>query len=370
MSLQILAQNVRRLRTAKRFSQKALAEAAGLSVPAVKNLELAKNEPRMRTVQAIARALDVKLQKLFLPVRQLRTVRFRSAKRMQNRENILAEVSRWLDDFNYLEEVLSKRVPFKLEGVWEECSRNNIVEAAALCRKKLNLKLVEPIYDICGLLEDAGVKVRQISMASDSFFGLSIAGDDGGPAIVVNAWERIPVERRIFSAAHELGHLMLHRDAFDVSRTEENKTEENEANLFAGHFLMPDKGFFKEWDEAAGLHPVDRVFKVKRIFHVSYKAVIFRLIEHGIADRSVWMRFNQAYQRRFNRKLLFKEEPMAIDSTEPFGLKRFDFQEDRFSRLARKAVEKDKISFSRGAEMLGIGIEDMQDILRNWETIQ
>jgi len=370
MSLQILAQNIRRLRTAKRFSQKALAEAAGLSLPAVKNLELAKNEPRMRTVQAIARALDVKLQELFQPVRQLQTVRFRSAKRMQNRENILAEVSRWLDDFNYLEDALNRRARFKLEGVWEECSKDNIVEAAALCRKKLRLKSIEPIYDICGLLEDAGVKVRQLSMASDSFFGLSIAGNDGGPAIVVNAWERIPVERRIFSAAHELGHLMLHRDAFDVSQTEENKIEENEANLFAGHFLMPDEGFFKEWNEASGLHPVDRVFKVKRIFRVSYKTVLFRLTEHGIADRSIWMRFNQAYQRRFNRKLSFKEEPMAIDSTEPFGLKPFDFQEDRFSRLVREAVEKDKISLSRGAEMLGIGIEDMQDILRNWGTGQ
>jgi len=370
MSLQILARNVRRLRTAKRFSQKALAAAAGLSLPAVKNLELAKNEPRMRTVQAIAGALDVKLQELFQPVRQLQTVRFRSAKRMQNRENILAEVSRWLDDFNSLEEVLSKRAPFKLEGAWEECSKNNIVEAAALCRKKLHLKPVEPIYDICGLLEDAGVKVRQVSMTSDSFFGLSIAGDDGGPAIVVNAWERISVERRIFSAAHELGHLMLHRDAFDVRQTEENMREESEANLFAGHFLMPDKGFFKEWKEASGLHPVDRVFKVKRIFHVSYKAVLFRLTEHGLADSSIWMRFNQAYQRRFNRKLIFKEEPMAIDSSEPFGLKPFDFQEDRFSRLAREAVEKDKISLSRGAEILGIGIEDMQDILQNWETVR
>ena len=369
MSLQILAQNVRRLRTAKHFSQKALANAAGLSVPAVKNLELAKNEPRMRTVQAIARALNVKLQDLFLPVRQLQTVRFRSAKQMQNRENILAEVSRWLDDFNYLEEVLSKRAPFKLSGVRGDCSKDNIIEAAALCRKKLGLKPVEPIYDICGLLEDAGVKVRQVPMASDSFFGLSIAEDDGGPAIVVNAWERIPVERRIFSAAHELAHLMLHRDAFDVSQTKENKNEEKEADLFAGYFLMPDRGFFKEWEEASGLHWVDRVFKVKRIFHVSYKTVLFRLIEHKVADRSIWMRFHQAYQQRFKRKLPFKEEPFAINSTEPFGLRRFDFQEDRLSRLVREAVEKDKISLSRGAEILGIDILEMQDILQNWEIL-
>ncbi len=86
-------------------------------------------------------------------------------------------------------------------------------------------------------------------------------------------------------------------------------------------------------------------------------------------DKSIWMKFNMAYQQRFNRKLSFKEEPLGIDSAEPFGMQRFDFYEDRFSRLAREAVEKDRISVSRGAEMLRIGIEEMQDLLQNWGVI-
>jgi Zn-dependent peptidase ImmA (M78 family)/DNA-binding XRE family transcriptional regulator len=369
MDLQILAQNVRRLRIAKRLSQSALADAAGLSLPAIKNLELAKREPRMRTLQAIAKALNVKLQELFHPVRELRTVRFRSAKRMQNRENVLAEVARWLDDFNFLEKTLNKQMPFTLKPVRAQCARDRIAEGAGNCRKKLGLKATEPIHDICGLLEHAGVKVFPVPMASDSFFGLSVGEEDGGPAVVVNVWARISVERRIFSAAHELGHLMLHPEAFDVTQLIENNDEEREADCFAGHFLMPNEGFRKEWNEAAGLHFVDRVFKVKRIFRVSYKAVLSRLLEDGGADKSLWMKFNLAYQRRFNRKLPFKEEPMGIDPAEPFGMQRFDFYEDRFKRLTREAVEKDKISLSRGAEMLRINVEEMQDLLQNWEVI-
>jgi len=369
MNLQALSKNVRRLRTAKRFSQRALADTAGLSLPAIKNLELAKSEPRMRTMQAIAKALDVKIQDLFQPVRELRTVRFRSAKRMQNRENVLAEVARWLDDFNFLEESLNQEKPFRLNSVRAQCSRERLAEAAGLCRKKLGLKSTEPIHDICGLLEHAGVKVFPVPMSSDSFFGLSVGKEDGGPAVVVNVWERISVERRIFSAAHELGHLMLHPDAYDVSQVEESKVEEHEADRFAGHFLMPDEGFRKEWNEAAGLHFVDRVFKIKRIFRVSYKTVLSRLIEYGDADNSIWKKFNIAYQRRFNRRLSFKEEPMGMDAAEPFGMQRFDFFEDRFSRLTREAVEKDKISISRGAEMLRIGIEEMQELLKDWEAV-
>ena len=369
MNLQILAQNIRRLRTAKRLSQSALADAAGLSLPAIKNLELAKNEPRMRTVQAIARALGVKLQELFLPVRELRAVRFRSVRRMQNRENVLAEVARWLDDFSYLEKVLNNQMTFSLKPVRAQCSRNRLSEAAGLCRKKLGLKPTEPIHDICGLLESAGVKVFPVPMASDGFFGMSVGEESGGPAVVVNAWERIPVERQIFSAAHELGHLMLHLDAYDVSRIEESKEEEHEADCFAGHFLMPNDGFRKEWNEAAGLHFVDRVFKVKRIFRVSYKTVLYRLLEDEVVDSSIWAKFNSSYQQRFNRKLSFKQEPKGFDPAEPFGMRRFDFFEDRFSRLTREAVEKDKISLGRGAEMLRIGIEEMHDLLRNWEVI-
>jgi len=369
MNLQVLARNVRRLRALKRFSQATLAEEASLSLPAIKNLELAKVEPKMSTVQAIARALEVKLEDLFIPVKELETVRFRSKKQMQNRENILTEVARWLDDFNYLETELKKHNEFALKQVKSRCTRNDVIGAAMLCRKELGLDDDEPIHDICGLLEHAGIKVRSHKSSTDSFFGLAIGEGDGGPAIVVNVWERIPVERRIFSAAHELGHLMVHPEAFDVAKTGEDETEEREADRFAAHFLMPEKGFQKEWDEAAGLHWIDRVLKVKRIFRVSYKTVLYRLIDNGKADRSIWDSFVLAFNQKYHRNLKFTEEPMALDSSEPFGFYQVDFYEDRFETLVRESVENEVISVSRGAEMLRINIEEMQDLLRNWAEV-
>ncbi|MGI6295442.1 MAG: helix-turn-helix domain-containing protein [Armatimonadota bacterium] len=368
MNLQILAENVRRLRNVKRYSQKDLADTAGLSLTAIKNLECAKAEPHMRTLQAITKALDVSIQELFQPIPELHTVRFRSQKRMRkyDRDNILAAVARWLEDFNFLEKSLNEQKPFRLKALISGSS-GNTAEAAMLCRDELGLKPTEPIHDISGLLEHAGVKVFSLPLAIDGFFGLSIGEDDGGPAVVVNVRETIPVERQIFSAAHELGHLMLHPDAYDVTQVDENAEEEKEADRFAGHFLLPNEGFRKEWNEAAGLHFVYRVFKVKNIFRVSYKTVLWRLVEEGAVDQSVWMRFNRAYQQLFGRSLPHKEEPMGID--EPFRMQRFGFYEDRFKGLVREAVEKDKISLSRGAEVLRIGIEEMQDLLRNWEVV-
>ncbi|MDR1873054.1 MAG: ImmA/IrrE family metallo-endopeptidase [Deltaproteobacteria bacterium] len=365
MSLRILAKNVKRLRTAKRLSQSALADEAGLSLPAIKSLELEKRDPRSRTIQSIAKALDVKLHELFQPVRALRAVRFRSAKRLRTRENVLAEVARWLDDFNFLEECLSNKIQFRLDAVGGQHSRDRLASLALLCRKKLGLNDKEPIYDIRGLIEHAGVKVFTISVASDGFFGLSVGQEDGGPAVVVNVWERVSVERRVFSAARELGHLLLHPEAFDVAKDGENKVEEKEADCFAGHFLMPNDGFRQEWEKAKGLGFVDRVFKIKRIFRVSYKTVLSRLLEERFADKFIWLKFNIAYQRRFNRNLSLNEEPTRLDAVEPYGTLRFDFYEDRFKRLTREAVEKDKISLSRGAEMLRIGLEEMRELFQN-----
>ncbi len=73
----------------------------------------------------------------------------------------------------------------------------------------LGLKAQDPILDICELFENNGIRVRLLNRATDAFFGLSVGPEESGPAVVVNAWERISVERWIFTAAHELGHLLF-----------------------------------------------------------------------------------------------------------------------------------------------------------------
>ena len=61
---------------------------------------------------------------------------------------------------------------------------------------------------------------------------------------------------------------------------------------------------------------------------------------------------------------------MGLISTEPLGLKSIDFQEDRFNRLVREALELDKISLSRAAEILGISLQEMLTLFHNWELVK
>ncbi|MCZ7538188.1 MAG: ImmA/IrrE family metallo-endopeptidase [Acidimicrobiia bacterium] len=249
--------------------------------------------------------------------------------------------------------------------------------SAEVVREKLELD-DEPIFDISGLLEDKiGIKVLWLEMASEGFFGLSVAEDGAGPAIVVNSWDRISVERQIFTAAHELGHLLLHRDEFNPDETAEDLDAEREADVFAAHLLMPERRFQKEWQEVRGLPLFDAVMKVKRIFRVSYRTVLYRLDERGVPD--VWRRFLAQARLRLGRSLTRTDEPdplapaargsaapEPLRGREPVELAPSDFRPDRRVRLVRAALEERRISLSRAAEILGLDLRKMRELHQAW----
>ncbi|MGI5862447.1 MAG: ImmA/IrrE family metallo-endopeptidase [Myxococcales bacterium] len=304
---------------------------------------------------------------------------------MTSREQVLVDVARWLENYNELEAMLDMHVAYRFEPLVGELAKKRrgperAREAAKRARTALDLRPDDSIRDICGLLEErGGVKVFPMHLASDAFFGLSVARDDGGPAVVVNVWDRISVERWVFSAAHELGHLLLHLGAYDAAQTEEDREEEGEANQFASHFLMPHELFVREWDEARGLPLVDRVLKVKRIFRVSYRTVLYRLSEQEAYGKRIWQQFQVAYKARYGQSLGLTDEPAALSpgdfsaamvesraADEPKRLSREDFIEDRLCRLVRSAFEKELISLGRAAEVLSIDIKTMRTIVSTW----
>jgi Zn-dependent peptidase ImmA (M78 family)/DNA-binding XRE family transcriptional regulator len=389
MSLEALAENLKRLRSAKDLSQAAMADQIGLSRENYRRIETGAAEPRASTLMSMAEALGVTLNDLLAPVRRLQAVRYRATKKLAGRENVLANVSRWLENYNYLELVLDRKrtwQPPSLEGDLD------IKEKARAVRSALGVDREATIQDICGLLEHQGIKVYPMPVASDAFFGLSVGPKDGGPAIVVNTWDRIPVERWIFTAAHELGHLILHLNVpntYDIHATNEDPDQEVEANAFASHFLMPDWLFEKEWAEAAGLPFVDRVLKVKRIFKVSYKTVLYRVGERMVGKQGeVWWRFQQGYRDRYGKTLKKTDEPQparhddfaqapADDAStfaeprgadEPDRLSRFDFYEDGLSRLVRDAIQAEAITLARGGEILGIDVDEMRARVAAWDV--
>ena len=383
MDLSVLSENLRRLRNARGFSQGEVADKAGLSRVAYRNIETGTSSPRVDSLLGVAKALEVKLQDLFVPVRELKAVRFRATKKMTTRGELLADVARWLDDYSELETLLCNVKPYGLARLgksFQELKGSTRPQmAAARVREKMGLRDNEVVRDICGLLEAQGIKVFMPKLASEGFFGFSVAAADGGPAIIVNVWERLSVERWIFTAAHELGHLLLHLDAYDVSQTEENSTQEKEADVFASHLLMPQTLFEQKLAEAKGLPLVRLVFKLKRFFGVSWKSVLYRLAASSADGGRLWGRFQAEYRAITGRTLGPTEEPHGMKaaefrsvappakvSDEPEHLVGDDFVQGRLHLLVRQAVEQDEISMSRAAEILGLDLETMRSTANSW----
>lgn len=384
MKSNTISLNLRRLRSTRGLSQQRLAENIGISRIAYRNIENGISMPKVSTLQDIAKALDVKLQDLVTPTVSISAIRFRAQKKMARREQIVVDVSRWLEDFNDLENRLNEKVAYRFSDLVNRFSAEKpglerSISAASEARNVLGLTENEPIKDICGSLESNGIKVYPLRLASDAFFGLSVAASEGGPAIVVNVWERISVERWIFSAAHELGHLLLHLDAYDVTKTIEDKEQETEANAFASYFLMPNNAFISEWQDTYGLPFVDRVLKVKRIFGVSYRTVLYRLATTSDLGGEAWVRFQGNYSKRYGRTLQREDEPAALladsfratfpeihGAHEPERLSEKDFVEDRLARLVRIAIERREISMDRGAEILRLNLKEMRDLVASW----
>jgi len=384
MSAQAIAANLLRLRKDRDMTQEQLAETAGLSRGAYRNLEKGRAVPRSDTLRTLSEALKVSVKELLIPVRPLERVRFRSLKRLKSRDQVLADVSRWLQDFTDIEQMLGEQPKHALKEIWRVLARRKCLDIpaiAALAREHFGLNDREPVHDICGLLESQGIKVYSLQVANDAFMGLSVAEEDGGPAIIVNTWERLPVETWIFSAAHELGHLLQHLSAYNAAEEQEDPEQEQEADQFASHFLMPESIFRKEWDETAGLPLVDRVLKIKRVFRVSWRTVLYRIALWQPQDRRslIWQRFNEEYRLRKGRSLLKHDEPYGIVreiyqdpmaarpvGVEPAPMEQHDFQMDRLSRLVRKAIEDEAISLSRGAEILRLPLKQMRELSASW----
>lgn len=385
MSLETLGCNLQRLRLARGLSQEKLAQAAGISRIAYINIERRQSEPRADTVRALAKALQVRVPELLVEAPALKRVRFRSLKRLKRREQVLVEVGQKLRDFVELETQLKatdRRDFDSLRAIAAKARHQGIPAVAAAMRSHFGLGEHEPVHDICGLLEHQGIKVLSVNMATDAFLGLSVSEEDGGPAVVVNTWERLPVEHWIFSAAHELAHLLMHLQAYQVDEELEDKDEERDADVFASHFLMPEAVFRREWEDTVGLPLFDRVLKVKRVFRVSWRTVLYRLTE-GLPDpnqrRRLWIHFGNAYQQRNSKVLLKMDEPEGVGADayralsdlhkagpEPAGMDSHDFQGDRLWRLVRQATMGGEITLARGAEILGIKLIEMRDLAESW----
>lgn len=266
-----------RLRVARKrrgLNKTQFANLIGVDLRSVTGFEHGEFEPSADTLKRIADAL--RFPALFFSGAEIhepsnRTASFRSMARMAaaHREAALASgaLSFLLND--WIEERFALPQPDLLD------LREEDPETAAMVLRQHWLLGEKPIRNVVHLLEAKGVRV--FSMAEDTAevdaFSL---WRENTPFIFLNT--KKSAERSRFDAAHELGHLILHRH--DEPRGRE---AEQEANQFASAFLMP-RGSVLE--HAPMIPTLEVLIKLKRHWIVSVAALAYRL--HALGLLSEW----------------------------------------------------------------------------------
>ena len=133
-----------------------------------------------------------------------------------------------------------------------------------------------PIGDFLALLETKGVRVFSLSENTASVNAFSF-WRDSKPYIFLNNFKT--AESSIFDAAHELGHLTMHKHGDPKG----HRIAEREADRFASAFLMPERDIRARVRRNIS---VEGIISAKQRWRVSAMALAHRLSALGLL--SAW----------------------------------------------------------------------------------
>jgi len=298
-----------RLRLARAFkglTQMELADAIVWSPGRISLAESGKTVPSDLVIDAVAEVTGFEPAFFFEPIteqlheegcsfRRKRSALKREKERLLARGTLLVELVQYLRSRMSLPEYKVPDIPAR--------SVQEAERTALRCRETLGIDAGAPISRVGRVLENGGVVWVGVNAAIDSIDAFSHPGD---VSIVFANTYKESASRTIFDLAHELGHLVMHRNQEGtVSEREE------QAHRFAGAFLLPEDAFRREFQRRQYVE-WDAVFSMKRRWRTSVAAIIHRAYDLGLLGAVQYRRaFQHIYARGWHRGEPDEPEPEA-----------------------------------------------------------
>lgn len=295
---------LREAREARGISQVDLARLIDVTRQAVSSFEKGTNSPAPATTRKIADVLGLKpafFQReeplgSSLPAagptyfRSFARARAGDRRKGEFRLNLVAElVAISMAEIEYPEVAL----PEIYLGSNPELIDEPFIERLAISLRKHWRLGSGPIQNVVWLLENNGVVVVLDDVATNDIDAFSCWRAEV-PIIILGSNKRSAVRSR-WDAAHELGHLILHRnvDQHRLADKEGLAMTEAQANFFAQCFLMPREGY----ERAIIVPSLDEFLVAKPKWKVSVQAQIersFKLKLIGESSRTrMWRQLNR-----------------------------------------------------------------------------
>ncbi|AWC31850.1 MULTISPECIES: spr1629 family repressor/antitoxin [Bacillus] len=171
-----------------------------------------------------------------------------------------------------------------------------IEKAASIAREFLNIGNKSNI-NLLFMLEKKGAFIFEKAIG-EKIDAYSLWSEDERPFIMLGNLKK-SAARRNFDLAHELGHLLLHyKVEFSLLDNKSHREYEQEANLFAGAFLLPEKEFTEDFSMLIKMSSPDSYIDLKKKWVVSIQAMAYRAHSLGLLDYQKYRYFNIKLNRQ------------------------------------------------------------------------
>lgn len=319
--------NKNRLKSARIFSGFTISELADLSSvskQAISQFENGKNKPTLETLMKIMYVLKFPREYFYesdsIEEVQVGNTFFRSLVSTSKKERMSQiEKTRY---FSKICDFLEKYIDFppvnlpSIKDLMELkdnkvdnphlLEREDVEEIAVALRKYWGID-DDPITNIVFLLEKNGIIMTSLATDThkiDAFSQRQMINNRERYVIVLGDGKQSAC-RRQFDTAHELGHMLLHNWNTDYNDIylEEHRLIEQQADAFAGAFLLPKDAFLKDLHYPNNLN---FYVELKKKWKVSIQAMIVRAFHLGAIN------YNQYtyLMKQMNQKNMRKKEPL------------------------------------------------------------
>lgn len=282
---------LREAREARGYSLQQVADFLGVTKSAVSLYEKGRTAPKPDNFRKLIEFLRVPSNYFTRPslaphssptfYRSMSTATKRMRDAAEQKLKWLREIVHFLGE--YVEMVSAQLPPCDMPADPNKITAAAIEQAAIDLRRRWGLG-EGVISNVVHLLENKGIVIARFPLESEKLDGLSIIEDETNRPYIILASDKENMFRSRHDAAHELGHLVLHRNA-PAQVLRDNVTfrnMENQAHRFASAFLLPANTFGSEW-----IGPNLESFRnLKLKWKSAMAAMIIRAADLGILSSS------------------------------------------------------------------------------------
>lgn len=295
----------RRLRS---LSMEELVSSMGgaLSKMAISKYERGLMTPSAENLNKIARALSLPQTFFVQPPLQIACSHYRHDRDISPREldAFTSAVREQVELYYAAEELTAQQVPFRNPLRHRLVRTFQEIEAAACRLRELWHIDQQPIVSVYEMLELHGIRVVETCIEDKRVEGLSFFVDKRVPFVIINTYINKTVERKRFTALHELAHLLLRLEPTSLCLSGHHPdrtladTAERFAHAFADAMLLPRPCLEFRLGHRRDSLDLDELISIRNLYGISIAATVHRAHDLNIITRAC---YDDMYNNHINK---------------------------------------------------------------------